>query len=73
MAADENPQIMMSFSDNGGRRFDNETSRSLGEQGEYNKRQIWRLGGDSPKHRVYRFVHDSPTKFVVYGLRANIS
>ena len=38
---DTNPQIMRSFSDDGGRTFSNETSRSLGRQGEYIKRQIW--------------------------------
>ena len=67
------PELMMSFSDDGGRTFGNETARSLGKEGEYKKRQLWRRCGDSPEHRMFRFVHDSPTRFNVYGLRANIA
>jgi len=69
---DLNPQIQREFSDDGGYTFKNTTSRSLGKKGEYNKRQIWRLEGDAPKGRVYRFTHDSPTEFAVMSLRADV-
>ena len=66
------PKVMRSFSDDGGYTFSNETSRSLGKEGEYKKRQIWYREGQAPDGRMYRFVHDSPTKFAVMGLRANL-
>ena len=72
MPADEEPQIMRSFSDDGGRTWSNETSRSLGRIGEYKKRQIWRREGQARNTRVYRFVHDSDSNFAVLGLRANL-
>ena len=71
-ASDVEPEVMRSFSDDGGRAFKNETARSLGKEGEYKKRQIWRREGDSPRHRMYRFVHDSPTKFAVMALTADV-
>ena len=67
---DTNPQIMRSFSDDGGRTFSNETSRGLGRQGEYIKRQIWKREGACRNTRVYKFVFDSDTTFAVLGLRA---
>jgi hypothetical protein len=70
--ADVDPQIMRSFSDDGGYTFGNETSRSIGKEGNYLARQIWYREGQAKRHRMYRFVHDSPTKFAVRGLRANI-
>lgn len=69
-AADPDPQIMMSLSDDGGYEFSNETSRAIGKVGEYKKRQIWNRQGQAQRHRMYRFVHDSPTKFAIMGLTA---
>lgn len=67
--ADNDPKIMRSFSDDGGYTFGNETSRSIGKEGNYLARQIWFREGQTKRHRMYRFVHDSPTKFAVRGLR----
>ena len=72
ITVEREPQVMRSFSDDGGYAFSNETSRSLGKEGEYKKRQIWYREGQAPDGRMYRFVHDSPTKFAVMGLRANL-
>ena len=72
MEIDTNPQIMRSFSDDGGRTFSNETSRSIGRQGQYVLRQIWKREGVTRNTRVYRFVHDSDTTFAVLGLRSNM-
>lgn len=66
------PYISRSYSDDGGFTFGNETSRSLGKQGEYNKRQIWRREGQTPRYRVYRFTHDVPVKPVIIKLEADI-
>ena len=71
--ADVNPQIQRSFSDDGGKTFSNTTSRSLGVRGDYKARQIWRREGDAPRHRMYRFVHDSPTAFAALDLRIDIT
>lgn len=72
-AADTDPQLMRSFSDDGGYTFSNETNRAIGKIGEYRKRQIWYREGQAPRHRMYRFVHDSPTKFAVMNLEANVA
>ena len=72
MKIDTNPQIMRSFSDDGGRTFGNETSRSIGRQGQYILRQIWKREGVARNTRVYRFTHDSDSTFAVLGLRSNM-
>jgi hypothetical protein len=58
----EDPQIRMSFSDNGGRTFSAEQSRSFGKVGEYQKRPIWRRNGRVPMNRVLRFTMTDPVK-----------
>ena len=57
-ATDAEPHITRSISNDGGYTFGNETSRTLGKQGEYKKRQIWRKEGQSYRYRVYRFITD---------------
>jgi len=59
---DEEPLVTRSISNDGGYTFGNTTSRTLGKQGEYKKRQIWRKEGQSYRYRVYRFIMDSPTR-----------
>ncbi len=56
------PQIRMSFSDNGGRTFGAEQARSFGKIGEYQKRAIWRRNGRVPSNRVLRFTMTDPVK-----------
>jgi hypothetical protein len=67
-----NPQVTRSYSDNGGQTFGNEVSRSMGKQGEFNKRQIWRRDGQFQRFRVYRFTVDEPVKFVAIKLNADL-
>lgn len=43
-ADDPDPQILMSYSVNGGRTFSNDMARSMGAVGEYLTRCIWRCG-----------------------------
>ena len=49
----ENPQILLSWSDNGGVSFKNKLSRSLGKVGEYLTRPVWFKLGKSV-NRVYK-------------------
>jgi len=56
------PQIRMSYSDDGGRTFSAERARSFGKIGEYKKRIVWRRLGRVPFNRVVRFVNTDPVK-----------
>lgn len=65
-AAGYDPMITMQTSNDGGKAWSNEQSRSMGKIGEYAKRMVWnRLG--SARDRVYRFYGDSPTKVCFTG------
>jgi hypothetical protein len=48
------PQIRMSFSDDGGRTFSDEFSRTIGKIGEYGHRSIWRQQGRFPVSRMIK-------------------
>jgi len=65
------PQISKAHSDDGFH-FGNETSRSIGKQGEYNKRQVWHQEGQAPRWRVYRFTMIEDVKPVILKLEADI-
>lgn len=65
VTAGKDPQLTMSYSDNGGRTFIGEFSRSMGRMGEYNARPIWRRGGRFPRSRVLKYEMASPNKFAV--------
>jgi hypothetical protein len=56
------PQIRMSYSDDGGRTFSAEKPRSFGKIGEYGKRIVWRRLGRVPFNRVVRFINTDPVK-----------
>jgi hypothetical protein len=61
------PQLMMSFSDDGGRTFSSERWGSIGKIGEYRKRvRFNRLG--SFRSRVYRISISDPVKSIVIGI-----
>jgi len=61
------PHIAMSFSDDGGRTFSSEFSRSYGKIGQYDRRTIWRRQGRVPTNRVLQFRATAPTEFAIYG------
>ena len=48
------PKIRMSFSDDGGRTFSDEFSRSIGKIGEYGHRSVWRQQGRFPVSRMIK-------------------
>jgi hypothetical protein len=50
------PQMRMSFSDDGGRTISDEFSRSIGKIGEYGHRSIWRQQGRFPVSRMITLV-----------------
>jgi len=68
-----NPQVSMSFSDNGGYVFGNGVRRGLGKEGEYKRQQVWFKGGQISNARVYRFSFGDPVKCVISKLEAQFS
>ena len=67
------PYIQRQFSDDGGYTWSNATSRSLGRQGEYNIRQVWKREGAANRMRVYRFIVDEPVKTSIIKLEADVA
>lgn len=66
------PQVMMQYSDDGGRTWSNERWASFGAIGEYKKRARWtRLG--SSRDRVFKFVVTDPVQRTIIGCYANVS
>lgn len=68
----QNPQVLLSFSDNGGRSFGETLSRSFGKQGEFDIRVIWDELGRAPRSRMYKFECDAPVKWAFYKVEVNI-
>lgn len=54
------PQVRMDFSDDGGRTFSSEFSRSIGKIGEFEHRSIWRRQGRVPVSRTIRLTITDP-------------
>ncbi|MCI4436730.1 MAG: hypothetical protein JHC33_07995 [Ignisphaera sp.] len=61
-----NPQVSLSWSDDGGHTFTPERSVSMGRVGEYLRRCIWRRLGQS-RDRVFRVTCREPVKFSLIG------
>lgn len=72
-SAQPDPLISLDFSDDGGKSFSFERSRSMGKIGEYNRRAIWRKNGRFPRMRVFRFHMSDPVKPVIINLIAEIA
>lgn len=66
------PQITYSWSDDGGKTFIGDRSRSLGKIGEFKRRPIWNRGGRFPRSRVLRFEIAAPNKAVIIKVEADI-
>ncbi len=66
-----NPQVMLQFSNDGGRTWSEELWRSVGAFGLYRWRAVWeRLGG--ARDWVFRLRVSDPIKTVIIGAYANI-
>lgn len=68
-----NPQMRMAFSDDGGKTFSSEFSRSYGRIGEFDIIPSWRRLGRVPANRVLRFRTSEPVKSVIIRLEADIT
>lgn len=62
------PTIDMSYSNDGGKTFGSEVSRSIGEIGNYTTQPTWNRLGLCRNARVYRFDYADDAKLVVIGL-----
>jgi len=56
-----NPQVMLDWSDDGGRTWSNELWRPLGKSGEFNRAARWNRLGQS-RDRVYRYKISDPVR-----------
>lgn len=67
------PQITLSWSDDGGRTFKGGISRSMGKRGEYKRRPIWRRVGRFPRSRVLKLEISAPVKATIIKVEANVA
>ena len=70
-----NPQVMLRWSDDGGRTWSNEHWKSMGQIGQYGKRVIWRRLGMTTKirDRVYEISGTDPVKIAIMGAELILS
>lgn len=66
------PQIWMSFSDDGGRTFGNKRYQDIGAAGAYNTRISWPMLGSS-RNRVYKFGISDPVKVRISRILLTVS
>ena len=59
------PQMMLRYSDDGGRRWSNELWRSLGEVGDYKRRAIWRKLGRFRQRQMHMKTTDAVRRLVI--------
>lgn len=67
------PTMDMSYSDDGGKTFGAEVSRSIGKVGEYTIQPTWNRLGLCRNARVYRFDYADDAKLSVIGLIGDFS
>lgn len=65
------PQVMLTYSDDGGKTWSSEMSRSIGAIGKYKKRVTWDNLGTS-YGRQFKFRLTDPVRFVMLGAYADI-
>ena len=62
------PQVRLTWSDDGGITYNNERSRGIGKIGETNRRTIWRKLGRASRYRIFRFEFSENSRFLVNKL-----
>lgn len=67
-----NPQVMLSWSDNGGYTYSGEVWRSLGQIGQYSKRVSW-FGLGQATQRTFKFKISDPIKVAILGAYIDIT
>lgn len=70
-AQGSNPQVMLQFSDDGGHTWSNEKWVSLGAQGNYKTRAIWRRLGVS-RDRVFKIAISDPVKVALISAEMEV-
>lgn len=65
------PQVMLRWSDNGGHTWGNEHWTSMGMQGQYKARALWRRLGQG-RNRVYEVSGSDPVKVAILDLYLNV-
>jgi len=69
LESESDPEIMLRWSDDGGKKWSNIHRRTIGEIGEYKERTIWRRLGKF-RNRVYEFSFSAPCKTTVLAAYA---
>jgi len=64
------PIVRMDYSDDGGRTFSSEFSRSIGKIGEYGHETVWNRQGRFPNSRTIRFTVTDPVKATLIRIAA---
>jgi hypothetical protein len=64
------PQIILRYSDDGGKTWSSDFQRSMGKMGETKRRAVFTRHGRS-RNRVYQLVYSDPTAFAFYGVWVN--
>lgn len=70
-AASVDPKAVLTWSNDGGHTWSNDHEASMGKQGEYKKRIIWRRLGYA-RDRVFRVMISDPVKKVLIGQYAEL-
>ena len=67
-----NPQLRMSASKDGGKKYNNEISRGFGKVGEFLRQPIYRALGRFTQSAVFKFIMSDSVKPVFIRLEAEI-
>ena len=68
----EDPQMMLSWSDDGGYTWSNELWKSMGRQGEYHNKVRWDQLGQFDGKRIYRWYVSDPVPVAVTGVYGRV-
>lgn len=67
----QNPKVILSYSDDGGRTFSDGITREVGAIGEYEFRTIWNQLGRVARERMFKFEVADAIKWVFYKVEGN--
>lgn len=65
------PQVVMTYSDDGGNKWSQERARSFGKIGQYKERCLWRRNGQS-RQRIYQWRITDPVPVRINGAYADV-
>lgn len=67
----ESPQLMLSWSDDGGNTWSNEIPKGIGKLGEYENRAVWHRLGTS-RGRIFKLTTSDPNEFIITRAWADV-